>query len=159
MTKPEFCLCQNKGTDQHHSHCEADQRLCFRYMDTTIPLLPKSESSSIYPSSVDAQRRLCRTWSETPETGFLCRGSYHSQQSMSYLTIWLEYLLFLCIEIKMQIKALFLSPFRNIVFHYLDSIMTILLQSKILIFQPFFLKLYRPVCVTSGWTLKTNFLV
>ena len=26
---------------------EADQRLCFRYTDSTIPLLPKSEISSI----------------------------------------------------------------------------------------------------------------
>ena len=30
----------------------ADQRLCFRYIDCTISLLPKSEISSIYPSSV-----------------------------------------------------------------------------------------------------------
>ena len=26
----------------------ADQRLCFRYTDSTIPLLPKSEISSLY---------------------------------------------------------------------------------------------------------------
>ena len=26
---------------------EADQRLCFCYMDSTIPLLPRSESSSL----------------------------------------------------------------------------------------------------------------
>ena len=26
---------------------EADQRLCFRYTDSTIPLLPKSEISSL----------------------------------------------------------------------------------------------------------------
>ena len=30
----------------------ADQGLCFRIIDSTIPLLPKSEISSLYPSSV-----------------------------------------------------------------------------------------------------------
>ena len=50
---------------------EADQRLCFRYTDSTIPLLPKSEISSLCPSSVVVQPSLCRTWSETPKTGFL----------------------------------------------------------------------------------------
>ena len=35
------CLCENKGADQLRSNCEADQRLCFRYMDSTIPLLSK----------------------------------------------------------------------------------------------------------------------
>ena len=34
---------ENKGADQLRSNCEADQRLCFRYSDSTIPLLPKSE--------------------------------------------------------------------------------------------------------------------
>ena len=29
------------------SDCEADQRLCFRYKDRTIPLFPKSEISSL----------------------------------------------------------------------------------------------------------------
>ena len=50
---------------------EADQRLCFHYTESTIPLLPKSEISSLQPSSVAVQPGLCRTWSETPKTGFL----------------------------------------------------------------------------------------
>ena len=29
----DFCLWVNKGADQLHSYCEADQRLCFRYTD------------------------------------------------------------------------------------------------------------------------------
>ena len=49
----------------------ADHRLCFRYVDSTIPLLSKSKISSFYPSSVVVQPGLCRTWSETPKTGFL----------------------------------------------------------------------------------------
>ena len=49
----------------------ADQRLCFRYIDSTIPLLHKSEISSFYPYAVAVHPGLCRTWSETPETDFL----------------------------------------------------------------------------------------
>ena len=71
MRKPAFCICENKDADQFHGNREADQRLCFRYMDSTIPLLPNSEISSLSPSSVAVQPGLCGTWSETPKTGFL----------------------------------------------------------------------------------------
>ena len=33
----------------------ADQRLCDRYIDSTIPILPKSEIASLNPASVDVQ--------------------------------------------------------------------------------------------------------
>ena len=46
MGKPTICIGENKGADQLRSNCEADQRLCFRYSDGTIPLLLKSEISS-----------------------------------------------------------------------------------------------------------------
>ena len=46
VRKPEFCLCENKGADQLRGNREADQRLCFRHSDSTIPLLLKSEISS-----------------------------------------------------------------------------------------------------------------
>ena len=39
MRKPAFCIFENKGADQLHGNREADQRLCFRYTDSTIPLL------------------------------------------------------------------------------------------------------------------------
>ena len=71
VRKPDFCICENKDADQLRGHREADQRLCFRYLDSTIPLLPKSEISSLSLYSVIAQPGLCRTWSETPKTGFL----------------------------------------------------------------------------------------
>ena len=58
-------ICENKGADQLHSNCKADQRLCFRYTNRTIPLLPKPEISSLWPSSVPVQLGLCRTCSET----------------------------------------------------------------------------------------------
>ena len=40
VRKPAFCICENKDADQLRGNCEADQRLCFRYSDSTIPLLP-----------------------------------------------------------------------------------------------------------------------
>ena len=71
MRKLAFCLCENKDADQLRGNCEADQCLCFRYIDRTIPLVPKYQISSLQSSSVVAQPGLCRTWSETPKTGFL----------------------------------------------------------------------------------------
>ena len=38
--------CENKDADQPRGNREADQRLCSRYTDSTIPLLPKYEISS-----------------------------------------------------------------------------------------------------------------
>ena len=47
VRKPDFCPCENKGADQLRSNCEADQRLCFRHSDSTIPLLLVAKISSI----------------------------------------------------------------------------------------------------------------
>ena len=71
MRKQAFSTCENKDADQLRGNCEANPRLCFRYTDSTIPLLPKSEISSLESSSVVVQPGLCGTWSETPKTGFL----------------------------------------------------------------------------------------
>ena len=67
MRKPAFCIYENKDADQLRGNREADQRLCFRYTDSTIPLLSKSEISSLYLSSVTVQPGLCGTWLETPK--------------------------------------------------------------------------------------------
>ena len=47
MRKPDFCICENKDADQLRGNREADQRLCFRHTDSTIPLLSESEVSSL----------------------------------------------------------------------------------------------------------------
>ena len=47
VRKPAFCICENKDTDQLCGDREADQRICFRYTDSTISLLPKSGISSL----------------------------------------------------------------------------------------------------------------
>ena len=65
MRKPTFCICENKDADQLRGNREGDHRLCFCYIDRTIPLLFKSEISSLLPSSVAVQPGLCRTRPET----------------------------------------------------------------------------------------------
>ena len=39
--KTGFCKCENKDADQLRGNREADQCLCFRYIDSTIHLLSK----------------------------------------------------------------------------------------------------------------------
>ena len=45
MRKPAICICENKDADQLRGNREADrdreadQRLCFRYLNSTIPVL------------------------------------------------------------------------------------------------------------------------
>ena len=65
--KPYFCVCENKGADHLRGERAADQRLCFRYIDSTYLffLNPKFQASS---SSVAVLPGL---WSGTPKTGFL----------------------------------------------------------------------------------------
>ena len=86
--KTGFLQIENKDADQLRGIHEADQRLCFRYTDRTIPLLSKSKVSSLYLSSVVVQTGLCQVWSETPETGFLtarlnvCLSGNHVHKSL-----------------------------------------------------------------------------
>ena len=43
VREPAFCENRDTESDQLRGKSEADQRLCFRYTDSTIPLLLKSE--------------------------------------------------------------------------------------------------------------------
>ena len=56
MRKPTFCICENKDADQL---CGYDQRLCFRYIDSTIPLLSKSNRKAINPKFQASSHLLC----------------------------------------------------------------------------------------------------
>ena len=87
MRKPAFGICENKDADQY------DQRLCFRYTDSTIPLLTKFQASS----------HLVRLYSlikvgpgrETPKTVFFTRlvwfylfhAEFHKQHEKQKLTL------------------------------------------------------------------------
>ena len=71
MTKPTICMGENKDADQLRGNREADQRLCFRYTDSTFPPLLIPKFSRFWVSSVTVQAGLCQTWSETQIVGFL----------------------------------------------------------------------------------------
>ena len=87
MRKQTICIGENKGADQLSSNCEADQRLYFRYTDSTI-LLPKFQASSLLPVTV--QPGLCQTCSETtllvfPRGGSNDESKIHATESLNSL--------------------------------------------------------------------------
>ena len=84
MRNPDFRICENHDADQLRGNREADQRLYFRHVNSTIPLLTKSEISSLKPFSVIAQPGLCQTWSETPKTGFPTTGLIYKFKNLYY---------------------------------------------------------------------------
>ena len=47
MRNQHFTHAKNKDADQLRGDRKADHRLCFRYTDSTVPLLSKSEISSL----------------------------------------------------------------------------------------------------------------
>ena len=65
--KATFCICENKDADQLRGKLIS----AFVFATPIVPLLPKSEISSFWPSSIAVQPGLFRTWSEPPKTGFL----------------------------------------------------------------------------------------
>ena len=44
MRKPGVCICENKEADQLCGNRLADQRLCFRYIDSKIPFHSESKT-------------------------------------------------------------------------------------------------------------------
>ena len=72
----EFCMWESKCADQLCSDCTADQRICFRYTNSTIPPLLISEIAGFLSASVPVQAGLCKDWSEIPKTGFLASCSF-----------------------------------------------------------------------------------
>ena len=46
MRRATICICENGGAVQLRGNREVDQRLCFRDIDSTIPLLLETEISS-----------------------------------------------------------------------------------------------------------------
>ena len=71
VRKPTICMGENKDADQLRGNREADQRLCFRYTDSTFPPLLIPKFSRFWVSSVAVQAGLCWTWSETQIVGFV----------------------------------------------------------------------------------------
>ena len=58
--------CKNKDADQLHTNCAADQRLCYHYIDRTIPPLPKSNFKPVFCGST-AQAQFVSDLVRNPE--------------------------------------------------------------------------------------------
>ena len=70
MRKQDFCLCENKGTDLLRSSWEADQSLCFHYMDSTIPPLLMSKNIKLLTFFWDCTGQFVSDRVEIPEDRF-----------------------------------------------------------------------------------------
>ena len=70
VRKPDFCICENKDADQLRGHREADQHLCFRYRDSTTPLLPESENLKSLASISNCAARFVSDLVGNPEDRF-----------------------------------------------------------------------------------------
>ena len=109
MRKPAFCTCENKDADQLRGNREADQCLCFRHTDCTIPLPPNSEISSLFCgctaqflsdpvgkpedrfSHIEAQLYLCHT--QLRSVCLFYHASSQRKQNLIQLTFSLSKLL------------------------------------------------------------------
>ena len=83
MRKPDFCICENKDADQLCGNRTANQRLCFRYTDSTNPLLtnPKSQVSN---NLLWLYSPVCEGPSRKPRRPvFSQRGSYANKKTGS----------------------------------------------------------------------------
>ena len=83
MRKPTICIGENKDADQLRGNREADQRLCFRYSDSTIPPLLNTKISSFQLFSMLVQAGLCQTWSEPKLLVFSRTGSCNNSRSVN----------------------------------------------------------------------------
>ena len=75
LRKPTFCICVDRDADRLRGGREAGRRLCFRYIDSTVPLLAKCKISGLWSYFVAARPGLCRTGLEAGSLVFSWRGS------------------------------------------------------------------------------------
>ena len=99
MRKPDFCLCVNKGADQLRSNCEANQRICLRYTDSTVPLLSKSGISFCACTT-----RFVPDLVGTQTVGFLTHRLIYSMVDaplrLGGLSVWNRFVIYTGMEIE-----------------------------------------------------------
>ena len=71
MRKPAFGICEKNMQISCAIMAQLISAFNFRNIDSTIPLLPKSEISSRSPTSVAVQPGECGTWSEIRKADFV----------------------------------------------------------------------------------------
>ena len=91
MRKPAFAICANQPV-------QSDQSLCFRCLDSVIPIFAIVEISRPELISSAEQAGLSLTWSEIPKTGFLMTRLI-SRQRTTKMLIRLEMRRIICVLI------------------------------------------------------------
>ena len=71
MRRSVYAICKQQKRRSACASAQSDQRLCFRCLDSIIPLNSIHEISSFYLASVAEQADLSLTWSKPRKTGFL----------------------------------------------------------------------------------------
>ena len=71
MRKPALTICEQQRRRSDCASAQSDQRLCFRCLDSIVPLVSISEISRLYLASVAEQAGMHLPRSQTPKTGFL----------------------------------------------------------------------------------------
>ena len=84
MSKPMFCICKNIDEDQLRCKREADQRLCFRYIDTEIVVNFRTQDNLAVIYLKFKQR--CQT------LGYFTKKMQMEKQPVKTLTITLNFL-------------------------------------------------------------------
>ena len=80
MGKPTISICENKDADQLRGNPEADQRLCFRYTDSTLFLNPKFQACNAYTKQF--QTHLEVHSSDRPYVCPVCKKGFKQQSQM-----------------------------------------------------------------------------
>ena len=90
MRKLGYCLCENKGADQLRSNCEADQRLCFHYTDSTIPLYTYTKNFKPLACFYDCTGRFVSDLIGNHEDRFSCVAAHMSDDVDAILQVILS---------------------------------------------------------------------
>ena len=98
MRKQAFCICENKDADQLRGNRKADQHLCFRYKDSTILLLSKSEIYKLLAIFCD-----CTAWFVSDQVG-------HPEDRFSHNEAHLEYNISFMEAVSSRIDSTFKWP-------------------------------------------------
>ena len=132
VRKPTFCIYAKTKTQisaQLISAFVFATKISF-----TIPLLSKSEISSLYPSSVAVQPCLCGTWSETPKTGFLTTRLKLLSNSYLFTSV---YLMILKSHTNIEIATICQLHTKSIIKQFSRKLNLLLFDRETLLFADF----------------------
>ena len=88
MRNPAFCICENKDADQLRGNREADQRHCFRYIDSTTGT--RSMIAVCYGYRIKLYRiNIIRDMVMQLNFTYLPKTGQHSKNMVASQTSWL----------------------------------------------------------------------